>query len=446
MKMSLSKILLMFLMLASFITSNAQKNALMAGPMLGHTDMRETNIWVATQQPGKVVVEYWRKGEPGNVKTAVGIVKDDEYKNTLINVYGLEPGLDYNYRIKVGDDKKYTSYPAKADSAYAFSTEPLWQYRNDPPPFKFALGSCAFINDSIYDRPGKPYGRNYQTFSSIVKNDPDFMLWLGDNIYLREVDFESKSGVIYRYMHSRSIPSLSSLLAYCPNYAIWDDHDFGPNDSNGSFVQKDNTLEAFTRFWGNPTYGGSATGPGITTNFAYEDVEFFMLDNRFNRTTESAVGVEPTILGQQQIDWLITALKTSKATFKFIAIGGQVLSTEAKFENYAVYPKERQILLDLIEKNNIKGVVFLTGDRHCTELSALTLPNGNKVYDLTCSPLTSGAYDNTKENNTLRVEGTIVPEQNYGIIEITGPQKERKLTINIYTSTGTLAWTRTLDF
>jgi alkaline phosphatase D len=102
--------------------------------------------------------------------------------------------------------------------------------------------------------------------------------------------------------------------------------------------------------------------------------------------------------------------------------------------------------LDLIEKNNIKGVVFLTGDRHCTELSALTLPNGNKVYDLTCSPLTSGAYDNTKENNTLRVEGTIVPEQNYGIIEITGPQKERKLTINIYTSTGTLAWTRTLDF
>ena len=272
------------------------------------------------------------------------------------------------------------------------------------------------------------------------------MLWLGDNIYLREVDFESKSGVIYRYMHSRSIPSLSNLLAYCPNYAIWDDHDFGPNDSNGSYVHKDNTLEAFTRFWGNPSYGGSATGPGITTNFAYEDAEFFMLDNRFNRTPESAVGVEPTIMGQQQIDWLITALKTSKATFKFIAIGGQVLNTEAKFENYAVYPKERQMLLDLIEKNNIKGVVFLTGDRHCTELSSLTLQNGNKVYDLTCSPLTSGAYDNTKENNTLRVEGTIVQEQNYGVIEITGPQKERKLTITIYTSSGALAWTRTLDF
>ena len=68
------------------------------------------------------------------------------------------------------------------------------------------------------------------------------------------------------------------------------------------------------------------------------------------------------------------------------------------------------------------------------------------MYDLTCSPLTSGAYDNTKENNTLRVEGTIVQEQNYGVIEITGQQKERKLTITIYTSTGALAWTRTLDF
>ena len=34
----------------------------------------------------------------------------------------------------------------------------------DPPDLKIALGSCAFINEEKYDRPGDPYGGNYEIF------------------------------------------------------------------------------------------------------------------------------------------------------------------------------------------------------------------------------------------------------------------------------------------
>ena len=70
------------------------------------------------------------------------------------------------------------------------------------------------------------------------------------------------------------------------------------------------------------------------------------------------------MLGRDQIDWLVNALSFSQAPFKFIIIGGQVLSTGAVYENYSTYPEERKYLLNKIREAKIEGVVFLDGDMH----------------------------------------------------------------------------------
>ena len=59
---------------------------------------------------------------------------------------------------------------------------------------------------------------------------------VGDNVYLREVDFQSYEVPAQVYPCPRNT-EMENLLKACPNYAIWDDHDFGPNDSDGSWVQ-----------------------------------------------------------------------------------------------------------------------------------------------------------------------------------------------------------------
>lgn len=272
------------------------------------------------------------------------------------------------------------------------------------------------------------------------------MLWLGDNVYLRETETSSISGITYRYRHSRNHPELKKILTAFPQMAIWDDHDFGPNNSDASYYHKNLTGEAFRRFWANPGYGiegGSNTC--ITSMFSWSDADFFLLDNRSHRTLPDIKGLTaPTILGEAQITWLILALKNSRATFKFIALGGQFLNTHPYSETYATYPEERQRIIDLIDQNGIKGVVFLTGDRHCGELSKIKTPAGIDIYDLTISPLTSGAYDLSAEPNTLRMEGTVVPNRHFATISITGKKGQRQLNIKTILSNGTVKYEKSI--
>ena len=149
------------------------------------------------------------------------VESDEKHGHTAhLELTGLEPGTDYDVVMVVGGKELTESMEV--------STQVLWDYRMDPPPFSFVTGSCAYINEPEYDRPGRPYGGGYEIFESMAAEDPDMMLWLGDNIYLREVDFQSYSGFLHRYSHMRQTPEMADLLKACPQYAIWDDHDFGP--------------------------------------------------------------------------------------------------------------------------------------------------------------------------------------------------------------------------
>jgi alkaline phosphatase D len=151
------------------------------------------------------------------------------------------------------------------------------------------------------------------------------------------------------------------------------------------------------------------------------------------------------MLGKTQMQWLLNNLKNSRAPFKFIAVGSQVLSDAAIYENFAQFPKERDWLLAELNRLNIKGVVFLTGDRHNSELSKLQLENGNWVYDLTVSPLTSGSYDHSEEPNSKREQGTMVGDRNYGMLEISGARKERILRMQVKSTEGDILWERSIN-
>jgi alkaline phosphatase D len=420
------------------ITSNQSlAQRILAGPMLGYIDMREACIWVQTIDCKDVTVEYWADSIPKQSKCFEVEIPEQGITHCVLTQ--LEPGVKYYYTVAPGKEKP--------KETLSLTTQALWQYRTDPPNFRLATGSCTFISEPKYDRPGKPYGGEYGIFDAIEQKRPDLMLWLGDNIYLREVDFGSKSGIYNRYNHTRQLPEMQKLLKSCPHYAIWDDHDFGPNDSNGSYIHKDWTWQAFQDYWANPSYGLSSTQKpnGITCMFQWSDIDFFLLDNRFFKVAENVVGQKHTILGEAQINWLIQALKTSRAPFKMVAMGGQFLNSEGVFENYAVMPEERQSMLDALDKNEITGVVFLTGDRHSTELSMTTLPGGAWVYDLTTSPLTSGAHDMSKEQNANRVAGTLVGQRNFSTLDFSGPRKKRQLSITVWDNQGKALWTKTID-
>ncbi len=430
----MKSIIIIFALFVSCSWNYAQ--TVVSGPMVGYVESEEVMIWLQTNQLCDVHIEYFPKNQP-NIKLKSKIVKstilfEKESTNPVYIAKILlktEPSTEYFYEVFLNQKKITIDYPL------SFKTQSFWHYRKDPQDFTIALGSCFFVNDSVYDRPGKSYGGNYEILKSIYEKKPDLMIWLGDNTYLREPDYFTISGLLYRYTHTRSLKELQPLLASCAHYAIWDDHDYGPNDSDRSYKFKNISQQIFESFWANPK---PFQNTSFYTSFSYEDCEFFLLDNRYFRTPNKRTSDKRTILGDEQLQWLIDALVASKANFKFVCVGGQVLNTAAVFENYAIFDEERKYIIETIQKENIKNVLFLTGDRHHSELSVT--PNEPKIYDFTISPLTAGAANFPDEKNEWRVPNSYIGVRNFGLINVSGKLKERTLNLLIFDSNGKELW------
>jgi alkaline phosphatase D len=183
-----------------------------SGPMVGHADYREASLWVQTIKAAKVKFNYWEQGKPATKKSTEEVLtsKAKAYAITLI-ADDAYPGKIYDYEVVIDGKIVKRPYPT------SFKTQTLWQYRTDPPTFKFAFGSCTYIAEPEFDRPGNSYGGNYEIFTSIAAQKPDFMVWTGDNAYYREVDYGTKGGMQKRMTHSRSLPEMQPLMGSASN-------------------------------------------------------------------------------------------------------------------------------------------------------------------------------------------------------------------------------------
>ena len=350
-------------------------------------------------------------------------------------------GTTYHYRIVL--DGKPVSFPY----ALTFKTKPLWEWRTNAPDFNFLVGSCLYVNDTAYDRPGAAYGQGTEILNSMNSKPSDFMLWLGDNTYTREADYGSISGLNYRYQHTRADKNLQPFLASRNHYAIWDDHDYGNNDGCKTYPLKETTLALFKSYWGNKTYGQN--NQGVYSQFSFSDADFFLLDDRFFRDfqfMDDSMFPNKTQLGEEQLQWLFNNLTQSRAIFKFIAVGGQFLNENTDKESYNFFKKERERIINFIVTQKINGVIFLTGDRHHTELLKNTKVEatlGYSLYDLTSSAISSRASDISKSSeftNPMRVPNTLVMENNFCNIGITGTRGKRVLVLQCFDKNGTLKW------
>lgn len=414
---------------------------LLAGPMLGYVEHREALIWIlVTDKVREVAIRYYPQGRPEQARIQRHVVTaEGPYRPVKLVLPFLQMGTTYFYEVLLDNQLQTFRYPL------LFQTKHIWEFRTEPPAFSFLTGSCMYINDPESDRPGKPYGRDVRILDSMARQGAQLMLWLGDNIYLREGDWTSRSGFVYRYMHTRKTPALQALLAAQPNLYIWDDHDFGPNDANGSFVLKETAFSVFRDFTGNPTYG-EANNPGIYTCYVFSDCEFFLLDGRYHRSAEDidSMAADKHYLGPQQMQWLKNGLLYSKASFKFIVSGTQVLDPFNRFESVRHYKREWNELLDFIVRYRIKGVIFLSGDRHYSDIIRWTPTGGYPLYDITSSALTSGSSQSAKSRPDSEHPYRVVPEgvvdQNYVKITVSGPRKDRIATVECKTVDGRLAW------
>ena len=213
-----------------------------------------------------------------------------------------------------------------------------------------------------------------------VQAEPDLMLWLGDNVY---VDSEHDMNVLKSgHEMLAALPAFQAIRATTPFAVIWDDHDYGLNNSGRHYALKDQSKNFFRRFWGmdhhipadrDGIYHSRYFGTGDTR------LQLLLLDGRFNRDDE---GENTDTLGENQWQWLASELK-KPARLRLIVSGYQFfLDRETKFETWSKFPRAQQKLLELIRASDAEGVVFIAGDQHYGEVSRVPAAIGYDAIEL----------------------------------------------------------------
>jgi alkaline phosphatase D len=429
----MNRILFSFLLVLLITASTFAQ--LISGPMLGPVELRTAKIWVEVKPGSNVGLQYWKQGENKSFKFIQKKTNtDDWFSPVVFDVVGLEMNTTYEYKLII--NQKQVTPPLKADGS--FTTKDLWQWRKPAPDFSFLTGSCAYFNEPVYDRPGKPYGGDSSIFKTMAKEKAAFMLWLGDSWYTRDVDYSDKWGLWYRASRDRSSSVLQSFLKSTSHIAIWDDHDYGPNDIGSNYILKDESRKVFMNYFPNHSFG--MNGQGIYSLMSYSDVDVFMLDDRWWRSADAMydsvngkTNAEKTMLGREQMQWLKNSLLFSRATFKIIAVGSQVLNPVSPFDKFLNCPAEYNELMDFLKQYRVSGVVFLTGDRHHSEIIKVNREGTYPLYDVTASPLTSGthSFSGPEKNNPYRVLG-IDEKQNYTKFSFSGERNKRKMLVEFF--------------
>ncbi|HYF31964.1 MAG TPA: alkaline phosphatase D family protein [Chitinophagaceae bacterium] len=444
--------LVLFLLVNTLLALAQTRTAFISGPMQGTVELRTARIWCeVSSETDKVTITY-RKANTTAGKTLTYRGKLGESFNPItFELTGLDFNTTYTYEIEARANHQLFKKSGQ------FTTTDLWQYRKNFPDFTFLAGSCSYFNEPKVDRnfveiinprtPATPYGGDSSIFATMAKEKANFTLWLGDNWYYREVDFGSAWGLNYRASRDRAHAVLQDLWKAMPHYAIWDDHDYGPNNADKSYILKDAAREIFKNYWPNPSFGEN--GQGIYTKLSYSDVDFFLMDDRWFRTNDfmsstvssssrdtgraaaTTANPDKRMWGAAQMEWLKNALKGSLATFKIIVTGSQALNPISTSDCLQDYPIEFNDLMSFLVREKINGVLFFTGDRHHSEVMKYDRNGTYTLYDVTSSPLTSGVgrVRDREATNPARIPGTLVEAQNYTRVSVTGGPRERVLKV-----------------
>ena len=267
----------------------------------------------------------------------------------------------------------------------------------------------------------------------------DHFIWLGDNVYLQNGQWNSYDSTMARYNEVFGQPVFQELLSKSHHLAIWDDHDAGPNDCDRSnYDGFPLTMRAFKDFWqpqhsqpdSNSYYGQTSAAEGL--------VDIYLLDNRSFRTHKDSS--DATVFGQKQLSWFQNTLKHSSAKVHIICMGGQLLNTAQVFENVSNYPKERDLILKWLSEAPGTPIV-LTGDRHSGEINQI-IRNDKPIVEVCASPLTANAHPHHDEENATRIHSKTTDTQHFGVLQLKLSEgSSPTYHIGLYDSNGTALFT-----
>ncbi|NNE72234.1 MAG: phosphatase PAP2 family protein [Acidimicrobiales bacterium] len=263
----------------------------------------------------------------------------DPYGLASFELDDLQAGTDYSYRVDSANDPATTEERREASAQFR-------TFAAGAQDVTVVLGACARRES------------NGSVFDAMVGENPDLFLALGD---LHYADLESTDPARHIREYGRSLgqPGQSALFRSVPTAYVWDDHDFGPNDSDSTSPSVEAVGEAYRRSVPNYGVDPDVNAP-IAQAFTVGRVRFVFSDTRSQRT-------ETTMLGETQLDWLIDELVTSSRDHALIVWANPtpwIGNAGSGADTWSQFPAERTRIADALAAAEVDNLVMVSGDAH----------------------------------------------------------------------------------
>jgi phosphodiesterase/alkaline phosphatase D-like protein len=303
----------------------------------------------------------------------------EEARHNLVafKMTNLQPDTHYYYAVEIDGrlDRascgEFTTFPAPG-----------------PASFRIAFASCARTasTSDVFDR--------------IREAEPLFYMNMGDFHYL---DIQTNSTARYRAAYDTVLasPQQAELYRRIPFVYIWDDHDFGGNNSDRrakGHIASRVTYDLYAPHY--PLAFREDEAP-ICQSFTVGRVKFILTDLRSARDeVRKKDDAEKTMLGAQQKEWFKRELLAANGKYPLICWVSSVpwigkagespyrwVSTNSfgymhhtnliesansrtnrnrplDEDHWSMYSVERREIADFVKSNHISGLCILHGDSH----------------------------------------------------------------------------------
>lgn len=371
-------------------------------PIVGGVTSSEASFVIRTENPDSVKVELSSEANfTSTISSEYFLVNEEIDGFVKLVIENLSPATKYYYRFYLneilfddGRERYFKTFPIDGTASNFM--------------FTFGSGQQERFDEESY------FGN---IFPVIAQGDNAFFIEQGDWTYPDSTDTPADPQNYFSVDYNRVIDTYKArytfdypmyvLLENTPIAYTYDDHDVSDNDCDSTYPGIDNSIKGFIEMF--PGYNLPASDKGIWHKFTYGNSEVFMVDNRSKRspnidgmefiTPDSAIfnpADHHTILGTDQMNWLLDGLKNSDATWKFISSGtpfnpgwraaiewalsfqgivdqvvfpivGSVSPTEIAIhaaDKWSGFPNDIIKLISFIIENQIENVIFLTGDSH----------------------------------------------------------------------------------
>ncbi len=279
--------------------------------LLGRPTDRSVTLNLCADREVEIFVEYGTQQGVYHDRTADRLLQKHATDDLLID--RLMANTTYYYRvcyrvpntaifINRAEHSFRTAKPRGRGFTFCVEADPHLDYNTDPELYKLTL-------------------------ANISRDQPDFLIDLGDNFMSDKLKQKTQDSVLYRHLLFRSLfadvghslPLYLALGNHEGEYGYW----LNGTENNLAVMASRTRLAYFPNPLPDPFYSGnSKVEPlvGLRENYyAWEwgDALFVVLDPYWNITTRQGDNWRFT-LGKEQYDWFRAELARSNAAFKFV--------------------------------------------------------------------------------------------------------------------------------